>query len=438
MKKMNSDLKTVQDETRYEAHQNEMTGDYTVRVGRKQDIIARILCALAAVMIWLYAMSVDNVDSEKTFTGVLVNIENEAQLASDYNMSVISGYDNTVSITVKGKKSDINKYTSADLTAYVNMLGVSSAGRHQIEVEAAAPAGLSVVEISPNALSIYTDQIATKMVPIEIIPYYTMDATLGLGLIETNIEVVSVSGPAGVLDTITSARAELDLGQLTASVTQRVPLALIGEMGESVANPYIRVDTTDVLVTVPVYQYKEVPVTYAFKYGYLNAENARVTVTPSKIMLRADPLLLADFDEYFALQIDETKLTGDHTQRVKLSLPDGMLDVDKIENITFEIAHIGTSTKALSMDSSAINVKMPNGEELEYEFLEPVFNFTVRAPDTLIQNISDRHMMASIDLSRYANVSGIVSVPVTIAPLSSALGGKAYAVGTYNIQVRLG
>ncbi len=438
MKNTKNDRDFSLDETKYEAHQNEMTGDYTVRTGRKQDMIARILCTLAAVIIWLYAMSVDNVDIEKTFTGVLVNIENEGQLASDYNMSVISGYDATVSVTVKGKKSDIRKYTSADLSAYINLLGIAEAGRHQLEVEAAAPAELTVVDISPNALSVYTDQIETKTVPVDIIPYYTMDATLGLGLIEANIDEVSVSGPASVLETIAYARAELNLGHLSSSVTQRVPLMLVGDKGEEIANPYVRVDTTDVLVTVPVYMYKEVPVTYSFKYGYLNSENARVNVTPSKLMLRADPMLLADIEEYFALQIDETKLADNHTQRVKISLPDGVIDVDKIENITFEVVHIGTTLKELSTDSSAIGVELPEGEELEYEFLEPVFHFSIRAADSIVRNISERHMAVSVDLTNYANVSGVINVPVTIVPISSALNGKVYAVGTYTIRMRVG
>ena len=47
-----------------------MTGDYTVKVGRRQEIAARILCAVAAVIVWLYVMSIDRPDFEKTFTGV--------------------------------------------------------------------------------------------------------------------------------------------------------------------------------------------------------------------------------------------------------------------------------------------------------------------------------------------------------------------------------
>lgn len=218
-------------------------------------------------------------------------------------------------------------------------------------------------------------------------------------------------------------------------MTQRVPLKLVTEFGEEVTSPYVRADATDVLVTVPVYIYKDITLTVGFKYGYLNENNARVTVTPSKITVRGDPQVLADFSEYQVLEIDESKITGDYSQRTKLTLPEGVTDVDKVENVTVDVAHIGTSTKQLSMSSSRINVEMPEGKE--YEFLDAVFNFTIRAPNDRLANILAQHMVASIDLTHYQDVIGIVTVPVTIAPLSSTLTGEVYAVGTYNIQVRL-
>lgn len=262
-----------------------------------------------------------------------------------------------------------------------------------------------------------------------------MESNIGLGVTETSITEVTISGPAGVLDTIAYARAELDLGQVTTSMTQRVPLKLVTEFGEEVTSPYVRADATDVLVTVPVYIYKDITLTVGFKYGYLNENNARVTVTPSKITVRGDPQVLADFSEYQVLEIDESKITGDYSQRTKLTLPEGVTDVDKVENVTVDVAHIGTSTKQLSMSSSRINVEMPEGKE--YEFLDAVFNFTIRAPNDRLANILAQHMVASIDLTHYQDVIGIVTVPVTIAPLSSTLTGEVYAVGTYNIQVRL-
>ena len=411
-------------------------GDYTVHTARAHDIIARILCALAAIVLWLYVMSIDAPEWEKTLTGVLVEIENETQLAENHNMSVIDGYNNTVSVTIKGKKSDVDKCTAADLRAYVDLLGVEESGKHQLSITALADAGFTVVDVSPQTIWVYTDRIATKRVKVDVRLYYQIAANLGLGATETNIQEVTVTGPADVLETISSARAELDLGQITTSMTQRAQLVLVDENGDPITNPYVKSDTSDILVTVPVYAYKTVPVTVDFKYGYLNSDNANVSVTPSQITVRGDPQILETFNEYRLIELDETKIAGDYSQLVKLALPDGIIDADKIGNVTIEITHIGTSTKSLTMQSIDLDVIAP--EDLIYSFDEDIFNFTVRAPDTLINRINSSHMRVSIDLTHYDQLTGYVTVPVTITTSISSFTGKVYAVGTYNVQVKLG
>lgn len=419
----------------YSAHADEMTGDYTVKVGRRQEIAARILCAVAAVIVWLYVMNIDRPDFEKTFTGVPVSIENEAKIAEEYNMSVISGYESTVNVTVTGKKSEISKYTAQDIAAFVDLGTVNRSGKHQLEIAASAPAGLTVTGVSPASVLVYTDVLSTKTVAVDVKPYYQAESSVGLGATQTNIQEVMVTGPAGVLDSIAFARAEVDLGQISTSMTLRVPLKLVDEHGGEITNPYVHCDATDVLVTIPVYVYKEVPVTIGFKYGLLNADNCRAEITPAKITVRGDPQLLADFDQYQVMEIDETKILGNYLERKKLSLPEGILDVDKVEIVQIELSHVGTTTKALAAPIRLLKVTAP--DDLAYEFVESSLNFTIRAPESEINVIYTRDFSLSIDLTNYVGVTGTVTVPVTISVADQTLEGRAYAVGTYNVQVRI-
>ncbi|MBE6576401.1 MAG: hypothetical protein E7654_09035 [Ruminococcaceae bacterium] len=414
---------------------NDNSDDYAVRTGRAQEIIARVLCALAAIILWLYVMSIDTPNWEKTFTGIMVNIENETQLAENYNMSVISGFNNTVSVTVKGTKNDVNKCTAADLTAYVDLLGIDESGRHQLAVTALADAGLTVVDVSPSTIWVYTDQIATKTVKVDVALYYQIATNLGLGTTETNIQEVTVEGPADVLETIACARAELDLGQITTSMTQRAQLTLVDHNGNPITNPYVKSDATNVLVTVPVFVYKTVPVTVSFKHGYLNSENANVTITPSQITVKGDPQLLEDFDVYPLIELDDTKVTDNYSRLVKLTLPEGISDADRIGNVTVTVNHVGTSTKPMTVETDDFQVIAPDG--MEYAFPDDIFNFVLRGPDSLITRVRPEHIKVTVDLTHYAQMSGPADIPVMITPTSSSLVGKVYAEGTYNIQVQL-
>ena len=49
---------------------------------RKYNIIPKIMCLAAAFVLWLYVMQIDSVDTESTFTGVRVYLENTSEIES--------------------------------------------------------------------------------------------------------------------------------------------------------------------------------------------------------------------------------------------------------------------------------------------------------------------------------------------------------------------
>ena len=104
----------------------------TVRERLKtSDLIPRLLCVVIAVIIWLYVMSNESPDYERTFSGVTVSIENAALLSSEYDLSVISGYGERADITVTGKKSDLISYSLEDIVPSVDVGSITTPGKHQ-------------------------------------------------------------------------------------------------------------------------------------------------------------------------------------------------------------------------------------------------------------------------------------------------------------------
>ena len=75
---------------------------------RKYNIIPKIMCLAAAFVLWLYVMQIDSVDTESTFTGVRVYLENTSEIESRNGLFVYSGDGTLVNVTVTGRKSVIN------------------------------------------------------------------------------------------------------------------------------------------------------------------------------------------------------------------------------------------------------------------------------------------------------------------------------------------
>lgn len=60
-------------------------------------------------------------------------------------------------------------------------------------------------------------------------------------------------GPEDVLKTVEAAEVSLDLGHISGSVSVTGNIVLVGKDGEEITNPYLKLQTSSVQVSVPVY-----------------------------------------------------------------------------------------------------------------------------------------------------------------------------------------
>ena len=168
----------------------------TVRERLKtSDLIPRLLCVVIAVIIWLYVMSNESPDYERTFSGVTVSIENAALLSSEYDLSVISGYGERADITVTGKKSDLISYSPEDIIPSVDVSGITEPGKHQLFISVTTPDGCATSSVTPSSIEVYVDRIATKTVPVKVnIVSVQHDQSVTLGVATPDVSAVTVSG----------------------------------------------------------------------------------------------------------------------------------------------------------------------------------------------------------------------------------------------------
>ena len=289
----------------------------TVRERLKtSDLIPRLLCVVIAVIIWLYVMSNESPDYERTFSGATVSIENAALLSNEYDLSVISGYGERADITVTGKKSDLISYSLENIVPSVDVGSITTPGKHQLSISVTTPDGCTVGSVSPTSIEVYIDQIATKTLPVVVnISQVQHEQSITLGVPTPDVTAVTVSGPASVIEAASRAVVDLALGELTTGVTARGTLHVVTEDGATVDNPYLTLSQTSVGVTVPVYIEREIPITVGTKYGYFNEDNTRITVSPKSLTVRADPALLEGVDAFEIATIDENQRQRDADRR---------------------------------------------------------------------------------------------------------------------------
>ncbi len=391
------------------------------------DVLILIVSVFIAFVMWLYVMSLESPSYEKIFTSIPIEIlENESPL------SVYYGYNNLVDVKVIGKKGDVDKLSPSDITAAVDIGGLDIAGRYTLPVNVSLPQGLSVKEQSVNTLSVYLDNRSSATVPVEA-KFTSYQLAEGFEVSESDIRLsvaeINVTGPESVLETIASARADLQLGQVSSSVVVVSDLRLVDTDGKPITSSYVTMSTSSVTATVPVYMYKEIPLDVDFKYGYLNDDNSRVSISPPTVRVRGEVGVVGDFTSIKLSSIDETKLVTD-SMKVSLSLPEGLTNVDGIDEATVTVTHIGTDRTELVIDS--FNVINPGN--LKYTLLSDSINVAVRGEEMHLLYLKPSDITATIDLSYITGV-GTVSQPVSIT-FSDAYKNEVYAIGDYKISIK--
>lgn len=407
-------------------------GDYQVKESRNEKLIAKILCVLAAIILWFYVVMTDTTTDEKVFSGISVDIRGRDRIEDTLGLTIISGYDLTVDVTVKGPRADINRLTVDDVKAYIDMKTVDGAGEYTLPIRTSLPNGITAGSLSANYMTVYVDKRTTISVPVKIVTSQVIEADFTMGTPEPSIETVNVSGPEEVLRTIDHAEASFDLGRVSKTLISTGKLTLVDANGNEINDPYVRLQTSEVTVRFPVYIYRDFDLKVDTKYGYYDSTNSRITISPASIQVRGDPDVISSMDSVSLGQIDEKKITGDETKNMAIMLPDGVENLSGTTTATVTITQIGTTTKKLNVTD--INVVNPNG--LEYTLERNSLTVTFRGTKTMLDMLSSRNVSLTLDLGYLNKTSGTVSVPVTVN-VQSTLSGKVYEIGDYSMNVTI-
>ncbi|MBQ7383387.1 MAG: hypothetical protein IJV72_01165 [Clostridia bacterium] len=177
-------------------------GSYVIKKNKKLNILAFILCLLASFFIWVYVMNTQNSNYTKTFS-IAIEVINEDKLLDERGFTVFGVPEVPVSVTIQGKKSDVQKFSEQDFRAYIDVSTIKEAGSAAVSVAVETPTtAVSVMEVSPKTINIHVDSLETVSVPI----YSRQHENIGFASDITHIEI---SGPKSYVESIEKAIVEI-------------------------------------------------------------------------------------------------------------------------------------------------------------------------------------------------------------------------------------
>ncbi|MBO4298278.1 MAG: hypothetical protein J5998_05720, partial [Clostridia bacterium] len=290
---------------------------------------------------------------------------------------------------------------------------VTKAGVQQIELVGVTTYG-RVVQITPSAVEVAIESLDSRYVPVNVEFTGDVSDSYWYNISRINPTQVTVSGPSSIVQTIVSARAQIDVTDMTSSYVRSAQLTLLDDQGREVSNSLARPSITVGMINIDIYPKIQLNVddgvdtatTGTLPEGY---QITHIDVQPETITLAADPTLLSELE---ALSFEPVNVTGRTSSFSTMAVVNRLKDIRYISseqvNITVYIEEIETSVTLPGVAVTARGVQAGRTVAFSSE------SVSVRATGAYntVNSLTADAVQAYVDVSGLA--SGEYTLPVTL------------------------
>lgn len=403
------------------------------------------LSVAISLVLWMYVISVVSPESDETFYDIPVSYQNDT--LEERGLMIVSETP-TVTLHLKGNRSDLNELNASNITILVNLAAIQAPGTQMVKYDVSYPANLpsnafETLSQTPNLLLLKVENKVKKSVPIELdymatsVPEgYIADKEAPL----MDNAVVEVSGPESVVNQITKAVIQVDLSDKTDSVVGAYTYVLCNENNEPVDAEMITTNVEEVNLSVKVQQVKELPLVLNIVDGggatketckiELQRETETLWVCGSENKLRDLTQIEIGTVNLAELKAESNTLTFD------IILPEGVTNMTGETQVTAVITFPKLGTKKLTVNKAQFQaVGLPEGAEVTW--ISEMVDVELRGPKDLVKEITEKDVIVTVDFTG-EELSTISKVPqITLSGAYAGVGAVSATPVTVTLQVEV-
>ncbi len=398
----------------------------------------KLLSLLVAFLLWFLVMNLQDSIITRTISGIDVVMKNGDVInESGYLYNITNGEE--VSVVVKGPRSIVENLDESNFYAEADLSHLSVTNSTTITVTTNSTVSLtnsSKLTITPinNYVTLSMEEEVEKSVPVKVITKGTVKYGCQLGSAVPTPNMISISGPESVLDTIAEARAVVDVTNADKEIVKSVNIGCIDEYGAAVEKDNITLSVSNVSVSIPVYNTKEIPIEISTVGNVASGYGIReVNYEPTTITVAGEQEALDAIQSVSIRDVVVTDATDNIEKNVDVSsyLPEGITITDNSDpEIAVNVSVEATTEKEIVM--AAANI-MIDGKDDAYDYqITPseVTKVKISGFEEDLEEITIDTLNPRIDV-KDKNV-GEYAVQVTFTQ-----GDKYQISGTYSVVVNV-
>ena len=392
-----------------------------------------VISILVAIAVWVYVDVEKAPDRTKTIRDIPVEFSGESTTLADKNLMLLSGYDTTVDLTIKGPKRELVKISKDNVRLVASTSSIDSVGVHTLRWDPIYPDGvqsssLTVDWASKYKVTVTVGELYTKEVPVNCVVTGTVADGYFTGETVLDPTTLVLRGQRDDLLNVAYAKLTVNISGATRSVIQTESVQLYDNDDNPVDNGNIRTNASLIQAKVPVLTTKEVSLAVELSgVPGVAGQSIKTTVTPTSVRLIGEADVLENINEIVlaTLYIEDLDLWQQNSYVV--TAPDGTWLANSNEVATVEITMEGIEEMTVTVDTFSYT-NVPSG----------LYPEITGGLDVRLWGLADE--LAKMDaaaLTAMADLSGITEpgsyrVPVTV----TISGYRDVAVkGSYEVTV---
>ena len=366
------------------------------------NLAMKVLSVVLAIIIWLLVTNIDNPYITKTFTDIPVSVVNEdVLLKKNKTWDIIEG--NKVTVTLKGKRSVIDKLGRSDIkaTADLSKLSITNAVPINVTVERYNDEIKERNLGSIDTLKVKLENMKTEQFPVTVETSGEVGSGYAIGTKIPTPNIVEVTGPESLIERINQVRATINVEGITSDETFSIEPAYYNYDGDKLDASRLSCNVSRVEVSVTLLQTKEVDlsvetvgeVAKGYQLTGVVLEPKTVTVAGTKEQLDSlDTILISNLSVEGLTEESEENIDITSYLSEDIKLAQESPDV----RVKIQVEPLDSKTITIPVTRIAVRNQDPN-MELSYAEDEVVVN--IRGQQKDIKDLELADLTPVVDLS---------------------------------------
>ncbi len=411
----------------------------SLRTSLKTNLALVIISVLIAIVMWFFISILIYPTTPKTFTNVPIEIDITGTSAEENDLSVISSDAKTVTVTIKGNRSSIGSLTEDDLVAKAVVENVNSAGEKELDINVTGKKSnikFEVTSIKPSTLKVMFDNIDTREFEVSV---QAPNLTAAEGLYMDNSDfkctpdTIEISGPSKQLDNIDRVVAVVkDEQELDSAYTFHTSdIVLYDKNDVKLDTKKLTFNKEELTVDISVYMQQNLGLTYDLKYAPSSFDSKFLPLETNveSISLASPNTELENLDSWSLGSIPLYDIDWDFNETIPLEIPENYKNLSNLSSVSVKLNTEGLAKKTVTVNDISI-VNAPSNYSCSVNTYGLVFD--IIGPEEDIAEITEKDIIATVDLLKYTIQSNSFTADATI---SFSNYNKVWAVGLQKVSI---